>query len=71
MCCGASRNSRRGRDRCTLTSGNFVVQPARRPCGNPWSEENYRGLGQGVTSPTEGISDGEFITSQERGFPIV
>ncbi|MQL85850.1 hypothetical protein Taro_018367 [Colocasia esculenta] len=27
------------------------VQPARRPCGNPWTEETYG----------EGISDGEFI----------
>jgi len=40
------------------------VQPARRPCGNPWSEETYGGLVQGFTSPAKGISDGEFTTSQ-------
>ncbi|MQM07631.1 hypothetical protein Taro_040468 [Colocasia esculenta] len=27
-----------------------MVQPTRRPCGNPWSEEIYGGLGEKVTS---------------------
>ncbi|MQL88543.1 hypothetical protein Taro_021098 [Colocasia esculenta] len=37
------------------------VQPARRPCGNPWTEETYGGLEQGFTSLAEGVSDGEFV----------
>ena len=37
------------------------VQPARRPCGNPWTEETYGGLDQRLTSPVEGVSDGEFV----------
>ncbi|MQL82132.1 hypothetical protein Taro_014595 [Colocasia esculenta] len=27
-----------------------MVQPTHRPCGNPWSEEIYGGLGEKVTS---------------------
>ncbi|MQM11678.1 hypothetical protein Taro_044586 [Colocasia esculenta] len=27
------------------------VQPAHRPCENPWTEESYRGLERGFTSP--------------------
>ncbi|MQM14679.1 hypothetical protein Taro_047615 [Colocasia esculenta] len=27
-----------------------MVQPTRQPCGNPWSEEIYRGLGEKVAS---------------------
>ena len=41
------------------------VQPARRPCGNPWTEETYGGLEQGFTSPAEGISDEEFLQVKE------
>ncbi|MQL72993.1 hypothetical protein Taro_005351 [Colocasia esculenta] len=37
------------------------VQPARRPCGNPWTEETYGGLEQRLTSSEEGVSVGEFI----------
>ncbi|MQM23298.1 hypothetical protein Taro_056362, partial [Colocasia esculenta] len=37
------------------------VQPARRPCGNPWTKETYGGLEQGFTSPAEGVSDREFV----------
>ncbi|MQM09867.1 hypothetical protein Taro_042747 [Colocasia esculenta] len=37
------------------------VQPARRSCGNPWTEETYGGLEQRLTSPAKGVSDGEFV----------
>jgi len=30
--------------------GTSMVQPTRRPCGNPWSEEIYGGLGEKVAS---------------------
>ncbi|MQM00186.1 hypothetical protein Taro_032915 [Colocasia esculenta] len=30
--------------------GTSMVQPTRQPCGNPWSEEIYGGLGEKVTS---------------------
>ncbi|MQM16441.1 hypothetical protein Taro_049398 [Colocasia esculenta] len=45
------------------------VQPARRPCGNPWIEETYGGLDQKLTSLADGVSNGEFIqVKREEGF---
>ncbi|MQM00341.1 hypothetical protein Taro_033073 [Colocasia esculenta] len=36
-----------------------MVQPTRRPCGNPWSEEIYGGLGEkGVDTGSSSVDTG-------------
>ncbi|MQM08396.1 hypothetical protein Taro_041250 [Colocasia esculenta] len=45
-----------------------MVQPTRRPCGNPWSEEIYEGLREKVTSlPIRNDRpEGQVATSREQ-----